>query len=396
MGYNWWKNRGTGFFDTTGWTLTCSIGGTPYDWSGRNGACGNNLTSGTFYGDGNWHNPSVVGVPGSYTYTVTWWSYNSALFQPFRLVQKYSKNVAALENEATMYLPGYKNAVPHDDIWNRPKWIPTPHIVPIAQPILTGTYPVPEYARNLWGRSLGQGYVNQPGTVRPPIVVPGPVIIPVPIAPGTSLPPQVTPVPGTTPIFTPIPDTAVPPITTPYPTVPVVTVPAAPTYVPAVQNVALAHTAHLYQAPPRGTKEAKVKGVSRSVMVVIGTVTEALDVLDCLHRSLPKTRQINRRKVAVAGKAVYAANRGAQRANAASDPGLVRGFKWERARPVDKFHAVKTNLKYVDLPAAIQCMYEEQILDIAYAQLGKLSGKAAAAARLHGNLPIGFETGYAH
>lgn len=398
MFYNWWNVPGGATVpEDNGWTKYCD-NGTPYSqFGGITGACGGYR----FLGG--------IPTPPAYQPNVSpVGSYTAYLSAHHILVPGYGNDSA----KWTRFVPAaeYPLAAGQWVSPSEPRWFPVlpglevPAVIPAPQALPIGFTPgkvvAPPY-RNTWGRSIGVAPINVPGN--PPVTKPvtKPIVITVPIPgtrpqnppipwvpPGTTLP---TPgIPGTVPVVT------YPPIVTPIPVDPVVVVPRAPTYVAANQGVALAHTPHRYAPPPRGTKEAKVKGVPRAAMVVLGTVTEALDVLDCLHRALPKSRQIHRYKKPVAGKAVYAANRGAQNANRADGGGLVRGFTWATARPVDKFHAVKNNLQHVDLPGAITCMYEEQILDIAFGQLGKISGKAAAAARLHGALPIGFQTGYAH
>lgn len=414
-GYNWWMYQQSSYFDTKGWTTTCDNGEAREQWTGRPNTCGTTQTVGNHYNAVYWNKVRVTTFAWGRTYMVGWWRdlgsgltpwKKSAQFDLSRTWAQGAPTAATVDADPTFH-PQFRPAYGYGG--DRPMWVPGPQAMPIGNYSPAGYYPVPwGPMRNNWGQSIGLAPVNvggvnaggivrpRPGTAAPPIIV-----VPVPI-PGVkpSNPPIVTyppvPIPPTTMPGT-IPVVTIPPIVTPYPVDPVTVVPRAPTYVQAgTSGVALAHTAHAYSAPPRGTKEAKIKGVPRAAQVVLGTITESLDVLDCLHKALPRSRQIHRKKVPVAGKAVYAANRGAYRANQATPPGLVRGFKWERAAPVDKFHAVKTNLQHVDLPAAVLCMYQEQILDIAYAQIGKIGGKAAAAARLHGNLPIGFQTGYAH
>lgn len=411
-GVNWWyrRNQVPTAFNNAGWTEQCSNGQAREDWTGRPTGCGNNITASNMFGGGYYHLVSFVDGTGGRTFRMSWWRYNGGGLLPYTSTAYFTKLVPLADVPPPGFFSNNEAYRPHYNwtpAYNYGGWRPgySYPVSPVVTPIGSGmsSYPVKEEHRYSWGRTIGVGYVNQPGVTPRPVPVPRPIIVPVPIPgfPGVPLPTYPgtigtggTVIPGTGvgsgPISTPgipgtVPVVVVPPIVTPIPVDPVVVVPRAPTYVQAgTSGVSLAHTAHQYAPPRSNMKEGKVKGVPRVMMTVVGTVTETLDVLDCLHKSLSYPRRAKKYKQPIKGKAVY------------DQHGLRRGFQWKSPRPVDKFHAVYDQWSHVDLPAAITCMYQEQLIDVAYGALGRMSGKAAAAARLHGNLPIGFETGYAH
>lgn len=125
--------------------------------------------------------------------------------------------------------------------------------------------------------------------------------------------------------------------------------------------------------PGPRTKERKVYVRSRLPgrwdRIVIGTPTEAMDLVDCLHKALPKQ----------------------YRAKGLKKPGRSGEHMDDYARPSmrRKMAAVYRNFDKIDAAAALACFLQEQVEDYAYGYAGRRAGRAAREL----GLGRGFELG---
>jgi len=126
---------------------------------------------------------------------------------------------------------------------------------------------------------------------------------------------------------------------------------------------------HRLKTPGRGTKERKMRAAGTYAAVrVASSVTEALDTLNAVYNALP-----------YAYRPRY--------------PGT--SFVLRNPTPQQKLAALYRNWDKVDLVKAGKYLLVENISDIAFGKIGRDIQRNAKALRLHGDMPIGFQTGSA-
>lgn len=122
------------------------------------------------------------------------------------------------------------------------------------------------------------------------------------------------------------------------------------------------------EPPGRLVHERKAdSSASRKTWRAIGHVTEVNDALSAVYKALPGRLRAKARE-ANDGKAL---------------------------NPIQKAELLYQNLNAVNIQDALVNLLVEGLEDKIYGGLGRLSAKASAQVRPHGDLPIGFQTGHA-
>lgn len=127
-------------------------------------------------------------------------------------------------------------------------------------------------------------------------------------------------------------------------------------------------TSHFYARPPRGTKEGKMKAspAAAAILGAISTFTEALDLIDVLYQSLPKSAKVK-----------------------------YKGTPYELRTPTpdQKLKAIYNGFDQIDPSKAVSNYVANQIEDMIYGKIGKASSRASQALRIHGDARIGIQAG---
>lgn len=185
------------------------------------------------------------------------------------------------------------------------------------------------------------------------------------------------------------------------------------------------------RTPPRnGDRERKVKGAKGVIVAFprgallkrVNQITEAIEMVDCLFKALPKKTQFAAQKANWSEQRAALAERGqlAARSTRSPDgdtsvklksipiPGLgsleitapftrlntpaVRNSDTNVLRPMNpsqRLATVAANLGDLDVSAALNCMVADQIEDAIYGRLGRLSAEAARRAGFSHGLALG-------